>query len=448
MVDPGGNCLQDPGGRRPQDPGDPGGTQQIPREPNLYLEGFHYGTSYRVVISRIDPAKKINDMDVGVCLNKIYPAGEIIEVAKVNRRNVIAYFKTKNGANTCVNEERVKPYGYKCYIPTYYVASMGIINGVSVELSVEELQGKIRTTNGNDIKVKRVMRITRKETEKGVETFHTTERIKVLFHGTILPREIFCESARRFVNFQTRKILQCMKCLRFNHHERFCREEIGICHQCGEIKGHEGNCTNKRCINCWNNENNSHSATDSNCPERIIAEDINKIMVEQNMSRGEAYRLKNHQKSEARSYANIVAQNIYDGLDLEEENPELNALNQRKKNRPPRRRGRRRSFTIKGFKRNMTQETNQGSSEENFEISDIDETSNTETERNVPVASTSKLETNQQNQADAQSNNQEEQAARILTALKEKRQHPTSSSDEQTHQISKKTKTFDFKKKA
>ncbi|XP_025192857.1 uncharacterized protein LOC112592911 [Melanaphis sacchari] len=81
-----------------------------------------------------------------------------------------------------------------------------------------------------------------------------------------------------------RSPVQCNRCLRFGHTQKYCRSEAR-CSHCGETKHSIDSCpstqaTDPICLHC----KLPHLATDRSCREWLLQKDIKKIMATENLS--------------------------------------------------------------------------------------------------------------------------------------------------------------------
>ena len=104
-----------------------------------------------------------------------------------------------------------------------------------------------------------------------------------------------------------RSPVQCNRCLRFGHTQKYCRSEAK-CSHCGESKHPLESCpfsqtTEPICLFCQL----SHLSTDRSCQELVYQKDIKKIMATENISFKDAVDFKKNKcYTSAFKYSDIV----------------------------------------------------------------------------------------------------------------------------------------------
>lgn len=125
----------------------------------------------------------------------------------------------------------------------------------------------------NVIQVRRFMR--RVRDDGGRFSFVPTQAVAVTFASTILPNYICLDSWRHEVKRYIPPVKQCLKCLRYGHIAKFCRntEVCSICTEHHNFKMCVVAPKDAKCANC----NGNHIAISSACPIKKQKVEENKI---------------------------------------------------------------------------------------------------------------------------------------------------------------------------
>lgn len=202
-----------------------------------------------VILKPKDPATlitKINPLKLHEKLESISPDG-LIRVRPNPRLNLLA-LDTRNTAATkdflgltCIGKVEVQAYE-----PRPNDSSVGIIHGVSTEISDADLQTAVRTT----VPVQNVRRL------------GSSEVVKLIFSTARAPVHVLIGYTRFAVQPYVEKPLRCPKCFRLGHVAGACNKST-CCSRCGGDHEHI-HCTaeHPRCTNC----KKQHSSTSLNCP--------------------------------------------------------------------------------------------------------------------------------------------------------------------------------------
>ena len=224
-----------------------------------------------------------------------------INMAGKNRVKVT--FKSSYHANILLASEILKNKEIKSFIPQYLTKRVGIIRGVDLSLSEEEVKDLITPLQGQYFTIVDVTRMKRKIVNEGKDPeYKPTGTMKISFKGQQLPScisicKVICE-VEPFVQ----RVVQCFNCLRYGHVSAQCRSKVK-CAKCGnEHSSTECTSTSKpSCIFC----NGDHSSSDRKvCPEFKKQKNIKTIMAIENISYRDATNKVNN------SFSNIVQSTI------------------------------------------------------------------------------------------------------------------------------------------
>ncbi|XP_048004280.1 uncharacterized protein LOC125240433 [Leguminivora glycinivorella] len=179
----------------------------------------------------------------------------IIGVHRVNAHKVGITFKKPTPANTFLKMDSfLGKHKLKAFVPAMLTEAIGVIRYVPKEMSNEEIYKNISC----DTEVISVKRFMRKVDGKLVPL----GTIAVTFAATTLPQYAYMQMYRYPISMYIPPLLQCYKCLKFNHSARVCRGEQ-MCSSCsGQHSYKECEVDEITCINCKGN----HLAISRDCP--------------------------------------------------------------------------------------------------------------------------------------------------------------------------------------
>lgn len=232
-------------------------------------------SDYIVFISRVEENRPFSDKD-RLALSKAlrdHCVSGVMHLRPVNRYKVSITFDLSNNANVFIqNEKLLKALSLKASIPAGDTEVTGVLTSVPLELSNKNIFALIGSSR-NVIQVRRFMR--RVRGEGGEVSFQPTQTVAVTFASTQLPEYVYLDSWRHEVKIYIPPVKQCLKCLRYGHIAKFCRNDE-VCSIC-TLKHNFKNCTADRtkpkCANC----NGEHVAISSSCPIKKAKIEENKI---------------------------------------------------------------------------------------------------------------------------------------------------------------------------
>ena len=253
----------------------PGGL--IPPKPPDIAEIFYTPqdvSPYRIIVESIqDPnngvVQRINRLKIGKNLQDIGFVKSILDILQINKRKAAIFTDNYKIANEICKNVLLKNT-YKIHIPHYLVTVSGVISGVPLEITNEEILMNIKAPN---TQVTGIQRLKRKVEGELIDSF----RIKVTFRSNKLPENVRLFHTITKVRPFFRKANFCNKCLRYNHSEQHCRS-VKRCQNCTKIEC-EGCQITPKCMYCFQD----HKTNDSSCSERSFQNKINKIMSIKNM---------------------------------------------------------------------------------------------------------------------------------------------------------------------
>lgn len=206
-------------------------------ETSIDIEGIRKG------INSIDIARKLRKANIK----------SIIEIKKTGFNKVKIIFENYEEANKLVVQNDLKDC--KTYIPFNFNSTTGILFDIPTEIKEEELFEEIISS----AKIIKIIRINRKD---GTNVF-PTKRVKVIFKGKILPKELTLfytkVTVKYYIPFQ-----QCYNCWRFGHIAAACKERNKRCTKCYNKHEDDTPCKQVGCPNC----RGEHAPNFKNCPAR------------------------------------------------------------------------------------------------------------------------------------------------------------------------------------
>lgn len=290
--------------RSGEDPG--GGSNPNPRI--VYTYNNTDAGPYRVLVELTDNQDgnlAINKLSLGKILNKKTEYKQnVINVRPLGRKKLMVLTKTAQTANQLQEDQALKQQNYTAYIPKHFLTVSGVISGVPLEMTPEEIMANVSST----VPILGVTRLHRYD--NGVKIPAT--RIGVTFRSNQIPKEVrmFCctNTVQPFVT----KAVFCQKCLRYNHRTQNCRsrQRCDKCTLSHEEEGYQQCQRTVKCLHCKTEGN--HPTGDFNCPERKRQNNLKIILSKTNLT-----------MMEAREAYPIYTENQYALLENIEEYPTL-----------------------------------------------------------------------------------------------------------------------------
>lgn len=262
-----------------------GGTQGTP--PNLNMDipqntpkpkvNYQYEQTdqgpYRVMVELIDTQNgtiRINKLTLANALRKMiaYKA-HIMDMKNIGRNKVMVYLNNFQLANRLTNDENLKAKNYRAYIPRHLISVTGVIAGVPLDITEEEIMEDI-LCEYPVMQVYRMNRFVNNQKEP-------TQRLSITFRASKLPESIKIFHCSLRVRAFIKKAVLCLKCLRYNHKQENCKGKRR-CQQCSRLHENDEeywNCQKpQRCLHC----RKDHKTSDQTCPERARQNNIQAIL--------------------------------------------------------------------------------------------------------------------------------------------------------------------------
>lgn len=263
-------------------------TDSLPHMPSsqstpINFYSIHSRGPYIVYAQKTEQGKTIHPLEFGKFLStinnlSIKPGG----VKAEGRFRISVEFLTGSAANSFIKNIYISSNSkFKAYIPTYNVTRMGLVRGISTDLSIEEIISSLSTPQhiGKPLKARR---LNYKDSSEGTITWKPSQSVVITFEGQSLPSHIYLFFNSLPVEIYTYPTTQCFNCCRFGHAKAACRSPPR-CFKCGESHPAD-QCSSPssppKCFNCAG----SHTAINSSCPEQSRQKNIKFSMASQNLS--------------------------------------------------------------------------------------------------------------------------------------------------------------------
>nr|XP_053618124.1 uncharacterized protein LOC128679735 [Plodia interpunctella] len=213
--------------------------------------------------------------------------GNILQdgIKRIGRNRISITFKTCSDANNFLNVMS-KNLGYKVAIPTFNICKMGLVKGIPVEWTHEDIKINLRIPDGYGPIVKS-RRLSRRTVNSDSDSWTPTQSVVLTFDGQASPSRVYFFFSSIPVEQYIFPTIQCFNCCRFGHTRNNCRSKPR-CSKCsGEHSGLSCLVTEHVCVNC----SQPHMATNKLCPEFNRQTNIKKHMSENSTSYQEAAKL-------------------------------------------------------------------------------------------------------------------------------------------------------------
>lgn len=230
---------------------------------------------YVVFLESIDlvPIGDRDMMSLSTSIKK-YNKG-VKQLLRMNRYKIGVIFERPGLANAAlINRKFLDSYKLKASIPAAATENTGVIMHVPIDLSNEHIYNAITSTK-NIISIRRFMR--RTISEGGEVSFQPTKTVSITFSCAAIPDSVDLNSWRFEVRPYIPPVKQCLKCLRYGHIAKFCKnsQRCSICTKDHNYKECQIPTTEATCCHCQG----KHVAISSQCPvkQQKVEENKNKI---------------------------------------------------------------------------------------------------------------------------------------------------------------------------
>ncbi|XP_022826296.1 uncharacterized protein LOC111360014 [Spodoptera litura] len=211
---------------------------------------------------------------------------DILRIKYKSANKVLIQCQRKEDALKLIECKKFKEMGLRCQLTQEMSVSYGIVKGIDLELSEEELMD-IFKSSVDVLSAKRLKRLLPEG--KWVDC----ESVRLCFKSNVLPEYIYAYDCRFKVEKYVFPVTQCSGCWQFGHLIKFCPTKKVVCPKCG---GTHDNCniTNFKCLNCKGN----HFVLNKKCPMYLKERSIRNIMSEENVTYRKALQILKTKKGE------------------------------------------------------------------------------------------------------------------------------------------------------
>ncbi|XP_060808332.1 uncharacterized protein LOC132903634 [Amyelois transitella] len=185
---------------------------------------------------------------------------------------VFICFEKDTDATKLIENENFKKLEYNCRKTLESNIVYGIIRGVDLEFSEEEIFGILRS----DIKILAVKRLKRLDySGKWVES----ESVRICFEGKSLPIYVTAFDCNFNVENYIFPVTQCSGCWKFGHMIKVCPIKKILCPKCGSTEHNNCDLKTFKCLNC----KGLHLVLDRSCPIYRKEKEIRLVMSKDNV---------------------------------------------------------------------------------------------------------------------------------------------------------------------
>ncbi|XP_049884510.1 uncharacterized protein LOC126379738 [Pectinophora gossypiella] len=248
---------------------------------------------YVVFMESTKPEQPLGARDMMSLANSLkrYNKG-VKQLQRINKFKIGVIFERPGLANAALtNKKFLDSHSLKASIPASSSEVTGVITHVPTDLSNEQIYSALTSTK-NIVTIRRFMR--RVKNDFGEFNLEPTKTVSITFSCPNLPESVDLNSWRFELRPYIPPVKQCLKCLRYGHIAKFCKnaERCSICGESHNFKVCTKLPKDASCCHCKGN----HIAISSQCPVKKEQIELNK------------------QKVETRSYASIINQKSFPPL--------------------------------------------------------------------------------------------------------------------------------------
>lgn len=220
---------------------------------------------YIVFFESTDAEKPLGDRDLMNMSStmKRFNKG-VKQLIRMNKYKIGVIFERASFANAAlINSKYLDIYKMKASIPAGSTEVTGVITHVPINLSNQAIYDAI-SNNKNVVQIRRFMRRTKTMDEFQITP---TQTVSITFSCPVLPDSIDLNSWRFTVRPYIPPIKQCLRCLRYGHIGKFCKnaERCSVCGENHNFRTCTVAITNATCVHCQG----QHIAISRDCPVKI-----------------------------------------------------------------------------------------------------------------------------------------------------------------------------------
>ena len=241
------------------------------------------------IIPMDNDVKRLFPMTIGRMIHDLKIEG-IRKIKQESRRCILVEFAKASQANSIIDDARIKAKNLKVIIPSKALFLFGLIRGVDVDLSSEQIIDFV----SSPFPIVHARRLNRRVVDdKGQVNYVPTKSVDLKFRFSKLPAHVYMFSISLEVSTYVPAPRVCVQCLRYGHTQKFCRGKAR-CTKCGG--DHVSNECSKIlpiCASCGTN----HVFNHPDCSERSRQFSICQMIHLDGLSFSEAIKLVPSNKS-------------------------------------------------------------------------------------------------------------------------------------------------------
>lgn len=187
-------------------------------------------------------------------------------VKNVGRNKISVEFASAEAANDFLKNPILGMCKFNATVPTYNVTRMGLVKGIPVDWSMDELVESLELPSGCGA-IMKARRLNRKNIQEGSVTWVPTQSVVLTFRGQVLPNRVYSFHNSLPVETYNLPTIQCLNCCRFGHIKTQCRSKPR-CYKCSQSHTGESCDVPKEkatCLHC----SGRHFTTEKDCPEYL-----------------------------------------------------------------------------------------------------------------------------------------------------------------------------------
>lgn len=229
---------------------------------------------YLVIYESADEKTPIGERDLMALGSSLKQKNKGIKrLKRINKIKIAAIFERPGLANAALNNTKaLKELRIKATIPAKLTETTGVITNVPAYMSNKNIYNGISSSR-DVVSVRRFMR--RVRDDDGNSCLVPTQSVAIMFACPTLPDNIDINSWYFEVRPYTPPVSQCLRCLRFGHIGKFCKnkQRCSICGEDHHYKECTKNIVDAKCVHCEGN----HIAISPTCPVKKQKNQENKI---------------------------------------------------------------------------------------------------------------------------------------------------------------------------
>lgn len=222
-------------------------------------------SEYLVILESEDPLRPIGERDMMSLGNSIKSNNKGVKRFKrINKYKIGAIFERPGLANLAVNNKTfLKDLRIKATIPAAFTEVTGVIKNVPKYMSNKDIYNAISSSK-DIVSVRRFMRRAKQDEGPNPNEYVPTPSVSITFACPTLPDTVDINSWLFEVSPYIPPVTQCLKCLRYDHIGKYCKN-AQRCSICGEEHSYKTcikEAKDATCVNC----NGNHLSISGDCP--------------------------------------------------------------------------------------------------------------------------------------------------------------------------------------